>query len=71
MTNSPPYPFLTTPVGSLQIPFLEQIEEITLLQENDKMKEENKEFARGYPILLGITKASLATESFVSAASFQ
>lgn len=29
MTNSPPYPFLTTPVGSLQIPFLEQIEEIT------------------------------------------
>ncbi|MFM6059285.1 MAG: glycosyltransferase, partial [Microcystis aeruginosa] len=29
MTNSPPYPFLTTPVGSLQIPFLDQIEEIT------------------------------------------
>ena len=28
MTNSPPYPFLTTPVGSLQIPFLEQIEGI-------------------------------------------
>ena len=35
------------------------------------MKEENKELARGNPILLGITKASLATESFVSAASFQ
>jgi dolichol-phosphate mannosyltransferase len=28
VTNSPPYPFLTTPVGSLQIPFLEQIEGI-------------------------------------------
>lgn len=28
MTNSPSYPFLTTPVGSLQIPFLEQIEGI-------------------------------------------
>jgi DNA-directed RNA polymerase subunit beta' len=49
----------------------EQIEEISLLQENDRMKDDNKEPARGYPILLGITKASLATESFVSAASFQ
>ena len=33
--------------------------------------EENLEEATGYPVLLGITKASLATTSFLSAASFQ
>ncbi len=49
----------------------EQIEESMLLQENDKLASNNKELARGTPILLGITKASLATESFISAASFQ
>ena len=35
------------------------------------MTADNKLAARGTPILLGITKASLATESFISAASFQ
>ncbi len=49
----------------------EQVEESVLLQENDKLTAEGKEVARGTPILLGITKASLATESFISAASFQ
>ncbi len=49
----------------------EQVEESVMLQENDKLAEANKELARGIPILLGITKASLATESFISAASFQ
>lgn len=49
----------------------EQIEESVMLQENDKLIAENKLTARGTPILLGITKASLATESFISAASFQ
>ncbi|WP_058464761.1 DNA-directed RNA polymerase subunit beta' [Legionella cincinnatiensis] len=49
----------------------EQIEESVLLQENDKLIAEGKQVARGIPILLGITKASLATESFISAASFQ
>ena len=49
----------------------EQIEETLLLQENDRLASENKELAQGYVILLGITKASLATESFISAASFQ
>ncbi len=38
---------------------------------NQKMKEERKDLAKGKRILLGITKASLATESFLSAASFQ
>lgn len=49
----------------------EQIEESILLQENDKLVANDKMAARGTPILLGITKASLATESFISAASFQ
>ena len=38
---------------------------------NEKMEEEGKEPAKGYRVLLGITKASLATDSFLSAASFQ
>ncbi len=38
---------------------------------NDRMKEEGKKLATGKRALLGITKASLATESFLSAASFQ
>ncbi|KTD00062.1 DNA-directed RNA polymerase subunit beta' [Legionella geestiana] len=49
----------------------EQVEECTMLQENDKLKDADKMQAAGTPILLGITKASLATESFISAASFQ
>lgn len=49
----------------------EQVEESVMLQENDKLIDEGKQIARGTPILLGITKASLATESFISAASFQ
>ena len=49
----------------------EQIEESVMLQENDRLTAEGKQVARGTPILLGITKASLATESFISAASFQ
>ena len=39
--------------------------------ENDEVMAEGKEPAQGHPILLGITKASLATDSFLSAASFQ
>ncbi len=49
----------------------EQIEESVMLEENDRLTAEGKHSARGTPILLGITKASLATESFISAASFQ
>ena len=39
--------------------------------ENEKLQEEGKQPATGRRVLLGITKASLATESFLSAASFQ
>ena len=38
---------------------------------NERMVAEGKEPAKGSRVLLGITKASLATESFLSAASFQ
>ena len=40
-------------------------------EQNTAMIEAGKEPAEGHPILLGITKASLATDSFLSAASFQ
>src|SRR2546421_8084691 len=40
-------------------------------RENVRMKKEKKEQATYEPVILGITKASLATESFLSAASFQ
>ena len=38
---------------------------------NEKLKSENKKLAVGERVLMGITKASLQTESFISAASFQ
>ncbi len=49
----------------------EQVEKSILLQDNDKLIAEGKEPAVFDPVLLGITKASLTTESFISAASFQ
>jgi len=49
----------------------EIIDKITFDQVNGKLKEENKKPATGERILLGITKASLQTNSFISAASFQ
>jgi len=42
-----------------------------VLEANDKLSKDGKLPAIADPILLGITKASLATESFISAASFQ
>jgi DNA-directed RNA polymerase subunit beta' len=47
------------------------IESSVFAEENEKMKSERKKQAEGKPVLLGVTKASLATESFLSAASFQ
>lgn len=49
----------------------EQADRLTVIAENDKMVTEGKIPASFEPQLLGITKASLATESFISAASFQ
>ncbi|MAY11490.1 MAG: DNA-directed RNA polymerase subunit beta', partial [Alcanivorax sp.] len=49
----------------------EQVEYARLTEENERLAGEDKMRARGERLLLGITKASLATESFISAASFQ
>ena len=49
----------------------EQINKSDLLVVNETMQEEDLEPATYRPILMGITKASLATTSFISAASFQ
>jgi DNA-directed RNA polymerase subunit beta' len=49
----------------------EQMDRARVLEENEKMNQEEKASALYDPVLLGITKASLATESFISAASFQ
>ncbi len=49
----------------------EQIEKYQLLNENERIAKEKGVKVSADPVLLGITKASLATESFLSAASFQ
>ncbi|PJK28637.1 DNA-directed RNA polymerase subunit beta' [Minwuia thermotolerans] len=49
----------------------EQIDRHEYEAENAKVAKEGGEIARGEPVLLGITKASLQTRSFISAASFQ
>ena len=49
----------------------DQVEITQVLEENEKADAADKEPARFERLLLGITKASLATESFISAASFQ
>ena len=49
----------------------EQVERAELLNENDRMNAENQRPATYDNVLLGITKASLSTDSFISAASFQ
>jgi len=49
----------------------EQVDRMIFQVENDKVKAEGGKPAHGRPMLLGITKASLTTDSFVSAASFQ
>ncbi len=49
----------------------EQVERSELLDENDRVIREDKRTATYENVLLGITKASLSTDSFISAASFQ
>ncbi|VFP81321.1 DNA-directed RNA polymerase subunit beta' [Buchnera aphidicola] len=62
-----------TIINSGDSPFLkgEQIEYSRIMLENKKIKKNKKKIATFSRDLLGITKASLATESFISAASFQ
>ena len=49
----------------------EQVEYTEILEENKRLEEEGKQPALFNRILLGITRGSLATDSFISAASFQ
>jgi DNA-directed RNA polymerase subunit beta' len=49
----------------------EQIDKTELDEVNARIEAEGKKPATGHPVLLGITKASLQTRSFISAASFQ
>ena len=49
----------------------ELIDQLKLLEINERLLVENLEPCSGQPVLLGITKAALSTESYLSAASFQ
>ncbi|WP_165322858.1 DNA-directed RNA polymerase subunit beta' [Rhizorhabdus phycosphaerae] len=49
----------------------EQVDREEMDEINAKAEAENRQIAHGKPVLLGITKASLQTRSFISAASFQ
>jgi DNA-directed RNA polymerase subunit beta' len=61
-----------TDAGDTRFIVGEQAERSDLLDENDKIKpDEGKQAAAYEHMLLGITKASLSTDSFISAASFQ
>lgn len=48
-----------------------QVDKVAFQEENEKIVKKKKKPASATPMLLGITKASLSTESFISAASFQ
>ena len=49
----------------------EQVEKYAFLEENEKVSKEGGQVAVSKPLLLGITKVSLSTDSWISAASFQ
>ncbi len=58
-------------VGDTDFLLEEQIDKFRFREENERTKARDGKPATGRPLLLGITKASLATDSFISAASFQ
>ncbi|MEW5807575.1 MAG: DNA-directed RNA polymerase subunit beta' [Acidobacteriota bacterium] len=58
-------------VGDTDFIIDEQVDRFRFQKENRKIEKERGDAARGKDLLLGITKASLATDSFISAASFQ
>jgi DNA-directed RNA polymerase subunit beta' len=57
--------------GSTELLEGEHVDRVEFLEINEKMRHHGKKPARAEPLLLGITKASLTTRSFISAASFQ
>ena len=58
-------------VGDTDLLVDEQVDKFRFTAENERVAAEGGQPATGRPLLLGITKASLSTESFISAASFQ
>ena len=58
-------------VGDTEFLLDEQVDKFRFQEENERVHEEGGKPASGRPLLLGITKASLSTDSFISAASFQ
>ena len=60
-----------TRVGDTRFILDEQVEKHAFHEENDRVKAKGGDPAVGEPLLLGITKASLSTDSFISASSFQ
>ena len=58
-------------VGDTNFLVDEQVERHLFEEENERVMANGGQAARGEPLLLGITKASLSTESFISASSFQ
>ncbi|HRE29815.1 MAG TPA: DNA-directed RNA polymerase subunit beta', partial [Anaerolineales bacterium] len=61
---------ITRPGDTLYLPG-ELLDRLRLQRENAALLAEGKNAATGAPVLLGVTKASLSTDSFLSAASFQ
>src|SRR5499433_3108488 len=58
-------------VGDTTFLLEQQVDKFRFREENERVIREGGKPATGRPLLLGITKASLATDSFISAASFQ
>jgi DNA-directed RNA polymerase subunit beta' len=58
-------------VGDTNFLVDEQVEKHIFEEENERVISAGGQPAKGEPLLLGITKASLSTESFISASSFQ
>jgi len=58
-------------VGDTEFLMDEQVDKFRFYEENERVETNGGQPAKGRPLLLGITKASLSTDSFISAASFQ
>jgi DNA-directed RNA polymerase subunit beta' len=58
-------------VGDSEFLIDEVVDRFRFMATNNRLGDDGKKPASGHPLLLGITKASLSTDSFISAASFQ
>ncbi len=58
-------------VGDTEFLVDDQVDRFRFMEENERVIHNGGQPAKGRPLLLGITKASLSTDSFISAASFQ